>query len=73
MITNMTITANEPVLAEQRGTGGKGIVWLVQPKNFGNLSRIVLKHGGPDMWGITPLSELSPTQLRKLRKAGHAV
>lgn len=55
MPTLLAITATGPVRVRELGHGRAGIVWEVQPENFGSLIDMVNAHGGPGFWEISEL------------------
>lgn len=65
--TLLSLTPNEPVLVTEVGTGHSGLLWIVAPEDFGTLTDFVNTYGGPAFYRITPLSELSADQMRRIK------
>lgn len=66
--TLLGINSDEPVMLTQFGPDPDEFMWIVQPEDFDNLVAHVNKYGGPGMWNITPVSELSVAELHRVRK-----
>nr|DAI64399.1 MAG TPA: hypothetical protein [Caudoviricetes sp.] len=49
----LSIDTDQPVRVRERGQGGQGIDWTVQPENFGSLIEFINNSGGPGCWKIT--------------------
>lgn len=50
--TLLEINSTGPVRVRRLGAGHEGLVWTVDPENFGTVVDMVNAHGGPDFWEI---------------------
>lgn len=68
-VTLDEITHDGPVRVRERGQGGEGIDWTVQPENFPRTIEMINQHGGPDFWEVTPV-EATKAATREKTAAG---